>query len=79
MDTLFKVIFGVKAVGAVLFAIGLAIAIVYTVATGAQDPETTHGYTAVCKDGTVLPPPWNSCGEGHGYLDHWTTGPTAAP
>ncbi|MFI6105827.1 hypothetical protein [Streptomyces sp. NPDC051310] len=41
---------------------------------GYDQPD--HGFTAVCKDGTVLEPPWNLCGPEHGYLDHWTTTPS---
>jgi hypothetical protein len=37
--------------------------------SGSDAPD--HGYTAVCKDGAVLPPPDNLCGAAHGYLDHW--------
>ncbi|MFJ4550323.1 hypothetical protein ACIP4X_14015 [Streptomyces sp. NPDC088817] len=76
METVIKALVGLKLVGLVLFAIGLVISIAYTLAVGPDDPETKHGYTAVCKDGTVHAPPWNSCKD-HGYLDHWTTGPAA--
>jgi hypothetical protein len=75
METVIKAIVGLKLVGLVLFAVGLAISIAYTFVVGPDDPESKHGYTAVCKDGTVLAPPWNSCGKEHGYFDHWTTGP----
>lgn len=77
METVIKAIVGLKVVGLVLFAVVLAVSIVYTLAVGPDDPESTHGSTAVCKDGIVLSPPWNQCGEEHGYLDHWTTGPPA--
>ncbi|MFE2530434.1 hypothetical protein [Streptomyces sp. NPDC059371] len=77
METVIKVIVGLKVVGLVLFGVVLVISFGYTLVVGPDDPESTHGHTAVCKDGTVLTPPWNVCGEEHGYLDHWTTGPTA--
>ncbi|MFF2205220.1 hypothetical protein [Streptomyces sp. NPDC058145] len=79
MEHIIKAIVGLKLVGLVLFALVLAVSIVYTIAVGPDDPESTHGNTAVCKDGAVLEPPWNVCGEENGYLDHWTTGPSAAP
>ncbi|MFB6955474.1 hypothetical protein ACFCYB_00200 [Streptomyces sp. NPDC056309] len=77
METVIKALVTLKFIGLVLFAIGLVISFAYTLAVGPDDPETKHGYTAVCKDGTVLAPPWNACGQQHGYLDHWTTGPAA--
>ncbi|MFF3876011.1 hypothetical protein [Streptomyces sp. NPDC001978] len=75
METVIKVIVGLKVVGLALFVAVLAISVVYTIAVGPDDPESKHGSTAVCKDGTVLEPPWNVCGKERGYLDHWTTGP----
>ncbi|UYQ63074.1 hypothetical protein [Streptomyces peucetius] len=44
---------------------------------GYKEPD--HGSTAVCNDGTVLEPPWNSCGGEHDHLDHWTTAPSPRP
>ncbi|SED26634.1 hypothetical protein SAMN05216532_4001 [Streptomyces sp. 2231.1] len=81
MESIIKALVGLKLVGLVLFVIAVAIGIGYTLAAGPEEPESTHGSTAVCKDGTVLSPPWNACGEEHGYLDHWTSrpAPTAAP
>lgn len=81
METVIKAIVGLKVVGLVLFGVVLIISFAYTFVVGPDDPESKHGYTAVCKDGTVLAPPWNVCGKDHGYLDHWTTGPapTAEP
>lgn len=81
METVIKALVGLKLVGLVLFAVVVAVSIVYTLAVGPDDPESTQGNTAVCKDGTVLSPPWNVCGEEHGYLDHWTVDPgtTVAP
>ncbi|MEU3293003.1 hypothetical protein ABZ722_11645 [Streptomyces longwoodensis] len=79
MENLIKGLVGLKVVGAVLFLSVFAVCAVYTAMEGPEDPETQHGYTAVCKDGTVLPPPWNVCGEAHGHLDHWTTAPTTTP
>lgn len=75
METVIKVIVGLKVVGLALFAVALVVSFAYTFVVGPYDPESTHGRTAVCKDGTVLEPPSNVCGEDHGYLDHWTTGP----
>ncbi|WP_328766905.1 hypothetical protein [Streptomyces sp. NBC_00286] len=77
METVIKAIVGLKLVGLVLFAVALVISFAYTFVVGPEDPESQHGYTAVCKDGTVLSPPWNHCGEEHGYLDHWTTTPAS--
>ncbi|MEU3410371.1 hypothetical protein ABZ760_03720 [Streptomyces sp. NPDC006658] len=75
METVVRVIVGLKVAGLVLFAVVLVTSFAYTMAVGPEEPESTHGSTAVCKDGTVLEPPWNVCGESHGYLDHWTTAP----
>lgn len=77
MESVIKALVGLKVVGLVLFAAVLVISFVYTLVVGPADPESTHGETAVCKDGTVLQPPWNLCGQEHGYLDHWTTAPDA--
>ncbi|WP_406841895.1 hypothetical protein ACICHK_43700 (plasmid) [Streptomyces sp. AHU1] len=75
METVVKAVVALKVVGLVLFVVVLAISFAYTLVVGPDDPESSHGYTAVCRDGTVLAPPWNQCGKEHGYLDHWTTGP----
>lgn len=75
MENLIKALVAVKVLGAALFLLMLGVFVVSMVITGSDDPEDQHGYTAVCKDGTVLEPPWNQCGEQHGYLDHWTTAP----
>ncbi|MFG3017855.1 hypothetical protein ACGFZQ_04765 [Streptomyces sp. NPDC048254] len=77
METVIKVIVGLKFVGLALFGVVLVISFVYTIAVGPDDPASKQGSTAVCKDGTVLQPPWNLCGQEHGYLDHWTTAPDA--
>lgn len=79
MESIIKGLAGLKLLGLVLFAIVLAASLGYTLVAGPDDPESTHGYTAVCKDGTVLEPPGNVCGKEHGFLDHWTTAPTDAP
>ncbi|MFF0136752.1 hypothetical protein ACFYRN_09925 [Streptomyces sp. NPDC005227] len=79
METVIKAIVGLKLVGLVLFVVVLIISVAYTFAVGPSDPESTHGTTAVCTDGTVLAPPWNVCGQEHGYLDHWTASPTRTP
>jgi hypothetical protein len=79
METVIKALVGLKLVGLALSAAVLAISIIYTLAVGPEDPESERGRTAVCKDGTVLAPPWNLCGKQHGYLDHWTKGPAIAP
>ncbi|GGS97656.1 hypothetical protein GCM10010206_70550 [Streptomyces cinerochromogenes] len=75
METVVRVIVGLKVAGLALFAVVLVTSIAYTIAVGPEEPESTHGSTAVCEDGTVFQPPWNVCGESHGYLDHWTTVP----
>ncbi|MET7608966.1 hypothetical protein [Streptomyces avermitilis] len=75
MESVVKVLVGLKVAGLVLFAVVLVISFVYTLAVGPEDPASEYGRTAVCKDGTVLDPPWNLCGKEHGYLDHWTTAP----
>ncbi|MGW2573003.1 hypothetical protein [Streptomyces sp. NPDC001537] len=77
METVTKAIVALKFVGLALFGVALVISLTYTIAVGPDDPESTHGSTAVCKDGTVLEPPWDVCGKEHGYLDHWTTAPSA--
>ncbi|MFE9813177.1 hypothetical protein [Streptomyces sp. NPDC005548] len=79
METVVRAIVGLKAVGLVLFGIVLVMSVGYTIVVGPDDPESKQGHTAVCKDGTVLAPPWSVCGEEHGYLDHWTMGPAATP
>ncbi|MFF6982456.1 hypothetical protein ACFZAV_33390 [Streptomyces sp. NPDC008343] len=70
MESVIKALVGLKILGLVLFAVVLAISLGYTFIVGPDDPESEHGSTAVCNDGTVLEPPWNVCGEEHGYLDH---------
>ncbi|MEU6802517.1 hypothetical protein [Streptomyces neyagawaensis] len=77
METVIKAIVGLKIVGLVLFVVVLVLSFAYTLVVGPDDPESPHGYIAVCKDGTVLEPPSNVGGEEHGYLDQWTTGPPA--
>lgn len=52
----------------------LGLAIAYTLIVPAE--PLPHEATAVCGDGTLLPPPDNKCGPEHGYWDHWTVTPT---
>jgi hypothetical protein len=68
-------IYTIKIAAIVLLVAVLIVGGIVTMFAGTEPPprDPEHGYTtAVCKDGAVLPPPWNTCGEDHGYLDHWT-------
>ncbi|MGW3813439.1 hypothetical protein [Streptomyces sp. NPDC005046] len=43
METIIKVIIGLKVLGLVLFGVVLVISIVYTLAVDPDDPESRHG------------------------------------
>lgn len=73
MDVIIKAVIVVKVTGAILFVIGLAVSLVYTLFT--EEPPLPHQQTWVCNDGDVQPPSTDREGcKGHGGLDHWEDG-----